>query len=206
MTFRSQWKVLAFLGAAMLAPLFSAAQKPPARAATCDVCHGPNGNSVLKDIPSIAGQPKVFIENQLVMIREGMRDIPQMKGVLHNGADSEMKGTLDNVPDSELTELAHHYASIKIAKPPSQKQTDLYNKGERLSKELRCGVCHLPTYVGRDQMPRLAGQREDYMLYTMRAMKANQVVGRDPNMITSLYGIADEDLRAIAHYLSRLSN
>jgi hypothetical protein len=40
----------------------------------------------------------------------------------------------------------------------------------------------------------------------MRAMKANQVVGRDPNMITSLYGIADEDLQAIAHYLSRLSN
>ena len=190
----------------MLAPLFSAAQKPPARAATCDVCHGPNGNSVLKDIPSIAGQPKVFIENQLVLIREGMRDIPQMKGVLHNAADSEMKGTLDNVPDSELTELAHHYASIKIAKPPSQKQTDLYNKGEKLSKEMRCGVCHLPTFVGRDQMPRLAGQREDYMLYTMRAMKANQVVGRDPNMITSLYGIADEDLKAISHYLSRLSN
>ena len=194
MTLSSKWRALAFLGVAMLAPLFSAAQKPPARAATCDVCHGPNGNSVLKDIPSIAGQPKVFIENQLVMIREGMRDIPQMKG------------TLDNVQDSELTELAHHYASIKIAKPPTQKQADLYNKGERLSKEMRCGICHLPTFVGRDQMPRLAGQREDYMLYTMRAMKANQVVGRDPNMITSLYGIADEDLQAIAHYLSRLSN
>jgi hypothetical protein len=25
------------------------------------------------------GQPKVFIENQLVLIREGLRDIPQMK-------------------------------------------------------------------------------------------------------------------------------
>ena len=178
----------------MLAPIFSAAQKPPARAATCDVCHGPNGNSVLKDIPSIAGQPKVFIENQLVLIREGMRDIPQMKGVL------------DNVPDTELTELATYYSSLKIAKPTAQKQAALHDKGETLSKEMRCGICHLPTYVGRDQMPRLAGQREDYMLYTMRAMKANQVVGRDPNMITSLYGIADEDLRAIAHYLSRLSN
>ena len=48
---------------------------------------------------------------------------------------------------------------------------------------MRCGICHLPTFVGRDQMPRLAGQREDYMLYTMRAMKANQVVGRDPNKV-----------------------
>ena len=185
---------MAFLGVAILAPLFSAAQKPPARANMCNACHGPNGNAVLKDMPSIAGQPKVFIENQLVLIREGMRDIPQMKGVL------------DNVPDTELTELANYYTSFKIAKPSAQKQAALYDKGETLSKEMRCGICHLPTYVGRDQMPRLAGQREDYLLYTMRAMQANQAVGRDPIMIASLYGISDEDLKAISHYLSRLSN
>jgi len=194
MSLSSKWRALAFLGVAMLAPLFSAAQKPPARAVMCSACHGPNGNSVLKDMPSIAGQPKVFIENQLVLIREGMRDIPQMKGVL------------DNVPDSELTELATYYAGQKIAKPPVQKQADLYSKGELLSKDMRCGICHLPTYEGREQMPRLAGQREDYLLYTMRAMKANQAVGRDSIMIASLYGISDEDLKAISHYLSRLSN
>ena len=194
MTRSSKWRALAFLGVAILAPLFSAAQKPPARANMCEACHGPNGNAVLKDMPSIAGQPKVFIENQLVLIREGMRDIPQMKGVL------------DNVPDTELTELATYYAGLKIAKPPAQKQAALYDKGETLSKDMRCGICHLPTYVGREQMPRLAGQREDYLLYTMRAMKANQAVGRDPIMIASLYGISDEDLKAIAHYLARLSN
>jgi len=185
---------MAFLGVAILAPLFSAAQKPPVRANMCNACHGPNGNAVLKDMPSIAGQPKVFIENQLVLIREGMRDIPQMKGVL------------DNVPDTELTELATYYSSLKIAKPPAQKQADLHSKGETLSKEMRCGICHLPTYEGREQMPRLAGQREDYLLHTMRAMKANQAVGRDPTMIASLYGISDEDLKAISHYLSRLTN
>ena len=194
MLLSSKWRALAFLGVAILAPLFSAAQKPPARANMCEACHGPNGNAVLKDMPSIAGQPKVFIENQLVLIREGMRDIPQMKGVL------------DNVPDTELTELATYYAGLKIAKPPAQKQAALYEKGETLSKDMRCGICHLPTYVGREQMPRLAGQREDYLLYTMRAMKANQAVGRDPIMIASLYGISDEDLKAIAHYLARLSN
>ena len=194
MTRSTKWRALAFLGVAILAPLFSAAQNPPARANMCNACHGPNGNAVLKDMPSIAGQPKVFIENQLVLIREGMRDIPQMKGVL------------DNVPDTELTELATYYSSLKIAKPTAQKQAALHDKGETLSKEMRCGICHLPTYVGREQMPRLAGQREDYLLYTMRAMKANQAVGRDPIMIASLYGISDEDLKAISHYLSRLSN
>ena len=196
MTFESQWRALAFLGATILAPLFSAAQTAPApaRAAMCAACHGPGGNSQLVNIPSLAGQPKIFIENQLVLIREGMRDIPQMKGAL------------DNVPDSELTELASYYASMPSAKPTAKQQPKLYARGESLSKELRCGICHMPTYVGREQMPRLAGQREDYLLYTMRAMKANQAVGRDSIMIASLYGITDEDLQAISHYLSRLAN
>ncbi|MCX7261651.1 MAG: c-type cytochrome [Burkholderiales bacterium] len=194
MTLRFQWKVLAFLGAAMLAPLFSAAQAVPSRAPMCSACHGPNGNSQLKDVPSLAGQPKIFIENQLVLIREGMRDIAQMKGML------------DNVPDSELTALAVYYASLPIAKPTAKRQAGLFARGETLSQEMRCGICHLPTYVGREQMPRLAGQREDYLLYTMRAMKANQAVGRDSIMIASLYGISDEDLQAISHYLSRLAN
>jgi len=54
-------------------------------------------------------------------------------------------------------------------------------------------------------MPRLAGQREDYLLHTMRSMKANQAVGRDSIMIASLYGISDEDLQAISHYLARIA-
>jgi cytochrome c553 len=194
MTLRSYWKALAFLGAAILAPLFSAAQPAPALVTLCSACHGPNGNSQLKDVPSLAGQPKIFIENQLVLIREGMRDIAQMKGML------------DKVPDSELTALAVHYASLPIAKPTAKRQAALFSRGETLSQEMRCGICHLPTYVGREQMPRLAGQREDYLLYTMRAMKANQAVGRDSIMIASLYGISDEDLQAISHYLSRLAN
>lgn len=178
----------------MLAPLFSAAQAVPSRAPMCSGCHGPNGSSQLKDVPSLAGQPKIFIENQLVLIREGMRDIAQMKGML------------DNVPDSELTALAVYYASLPVAKPTAKRQAALFTRGETLSQEMRCGICHLPTYVGREQMPRLAGQREDYLLYTMRAMKANQAVGRDSIMIASLYGISDEDLQAISHYLSRLAN
>ena len=68
---------------------------------------------------------------------------------------------------------------------------------------MRCGICHLPTYVGREQMPRLAGQREDYLLLTMRVMKSNQAVGRDPIMSASLYGISDTDLQAIAHFLAQ---
>ena len=94
MRFFTIGKAWAFLGVALLATPFCWSQANPARVAVCGACHGANGNSQLKDVPSLAGQPKVFLENQLVLIREGMRDIPQMKGLL------------DNVPDAELTALA----------------------------------------------------------------------------------------------------
>ena len=169
------------------------AQPAPSRLALCGACHGADGNSQLPQIPSLAGQPRVFIENQLVLIREGMRDIPQMKG------------SLDGVSDEEIGALARYYAAQASARPPAARDAALFTRGESLSQESRCGICHLPNYVGREQMPRLAGQREDYLLHSMRMFKGNQAVGRDPIMGASLQGLTDDDLKAISHYLSRLT-
>lgn len=79
-----------------------------------------------------------------------------------------------------------------------------YARGEKIAKELLCGTCHLPNYAGRDQMPRLAGQHESYLLNTMRKFRNNQAVGRDTIMAASLYGVHEDDLRAMAHYFSQL--
>lgn len=54
-------------------------------------------------------------------------------------------------------------------------------------------------------MPRLAGQREDYLVHSMLQFKNNQATGRDTIMTASLYGISDADIKAIAHYLSQLN-
>ena len=54
----------------------NASIKAPERAAQCMACHGPGGVSQIPAIPSLAAQPRVFIENQLVLIRDGLRDIP----------------------------------------------------------------------------------------------------------------------------------
>ena len=53
-------------------------------------CHGPQGNSQIPRIPSLAGQPRLFMENQLVLIREGLRDVPAMKGLLDGVTDAEI--------------------------------------------------------------------------------------------------------------------
>jgi cytochrome c553 len=58
-----------------VAPL-SYAQNMGAKLAVCAACHGPDGNSVMDGVPSLAGQPKVFLENNLILIREGIRNVP----------------------------------------------------------------------------------------------------------------------------------
>jgi cytochrome c553 len=167
------------------------AQSIAPRLAQCAACHGADGNSQIKDFPSLAGQPRVFLENQLVMIREGMRDIPAMKG------------SLDGVSDADITALAQHYASLPVKSTPGPQNTAWLERGRQLASDMRCGICHLPNYQGREQMPRLAGQREDYLLHSMRQFRSNQAVGRDTLMAAALYGVSDQDLQAMAHFLAR---
>jgi cytochrome c553 len=167
------------------------AQSIAPRLAQCAACHGADGNSQIKDFPSLAGQPRVFLENQLVMIREGMRDIPAMKG------------SLDGVSDADITALAKHYASLPVKSAPGAHNSAWLERGRQLAGDMRCGICHLPSYQGREQMPRLAGQREDYLLHSMRQFRSNQAVGRDTLMAAALYGVSDQDLQAMAHFLAR---
>jgi cytochrome c553 len=169
------------------------AQDLGTRLVACAACHGVDGNSKTSASPSLAGQPKTFLENQIIMIREGIRVIPAMTG------------QLDGIPDKEVIALARHFSGQTLKPLEAKRDEALYKRGEQLSRQMLCGTCHLADYKGRDQMPRLAGQREDYLLHSMLQFKNNQAIGRDTIMAASLYGIPDADIKAIAHYLSQLN-
>ncbi len=193
MSLLSVVRMCVLVGAALAAAPAAMAQIAPQRLALCAGCHGADGNSTLKGIPSLAAQPKLFLETQLVLIREGVRDIPSMKGML-NG-----------VSDAEVTALAKYYADKPLALVPTDKDAEVFARGGKLAEGMRCGICHLPTYLGREQIPRLAGQREDYLLLSMQQFRNNQAIGRDSNMAASVYGVSDQDLQDISYYLARLT-
>lgn len=186
-------RMFVLVGAALAAAPSAMAQIAPQRLALCAGYHGAEGNSTLKGIPSLAAQPKLFLENQLVLIREGVRDIASMKGML------------DGVTDAEVTALAQYYADKSLAAVPTDRDAEVFARGGKLAEGMRCGICHLPTYLGREQIPRLAGQREDYLLHSMQQFKNNQAVGRDSNMAASVYGVSDQELQDISYYLARLT-
>jgi cytochrome c553 len=167
-----------------------------AKLAVCAACHGTNGMATLAGVPHLAGQPRLFIENRLVMMREGLSVVPQMAGLL------------DKLSDADLTALSQHYAVMPLvaastassvhAGPDAQRLA----RGQALSQRALCGTCHLPSYAGREQIPRLAGQREDYLLHSLRQFASGQTAGRDTLMSSALHGLVDADLVDLAHYLA----
>jgi cytochrome c553 len=160
----------------------------PERMAQCGGCHGEDGNSRLEKIPSLAGQPEFFILNQLFLMREGVRQVePMMQFV-------------KDLKDEEMNALAGHYSKL-VPKPSDEKIDAAWAKrGEELAGPLRCGSCHLPDLSGQQQMPRLAKQRVDYLIHSLKEYRDNTRSGSDTLMNNVVAGLSDADLAALAHY------
>ena len=178
--------------ALVLTALFSGLAFSQDRLNLCAACHGEDGNSVNPQVPSIAGQPKLFLENQLILFREELRKSEQMLPVV--------KG----LKDAEIIKLAEHFSKLpgrSMESGPANSQ--LMKTGLEKSKALRCNVCHVSDFSGQNQIPRLAGQREAYLETEMRAYRDGKRTGGDTIMTASLYGVSDADIRALAHFLAR---
>jgi cytochrome c553 len=95
---------LSLAGAAALA---ADAQAGRAKAAACALCHGQAGISTVPNAPHLAGQPALYVEEQLRNYRSGKRRHEVMNVVAKP------------LSDADIDDLAAWYASIKIeATPP----------------------------------------------------------------------------------------
>ena len=108
----------------MLAALFvSAAQAQVGdKLAACAACHGADGNSAVAGTPSIAAQPQIFLENYLVMTREGIR------------GSHAMQKLLKGVPDKEIVAFAAHYAAQKPSRAEGKPDPALFKQGKALAR------------------------------------------------------------------------
>lgn len=178
------------LAMSALWPLQCAAQAPSLgeRIEQCAACHGKDGNSQAELTPSLAGQPEFFLVNQLILFREGVRAIEPMRSLVKDLADDD------------IVALAQHFSRLAPRRTSEPIDEDLARRGAKLAAGLRCGSCHLPTLAGEEQMPRLAGQRIDYMLAQLKAYRDSTRSGADPLMSNAVATIADGDLLALAHY------
>ena len=76
--------------------------KAPSAAQQCATCHGANGLSTLVNAPNLAGQPAIYIAEQMKAYRSGKRQHEVMNVIAKP------------LSDADIDTLAAWYASIKI--------------------------------------------------------------------------------------------
>ena len=163
------------------------------RTALCLACHGPGGQSLIPDTPSIGGQPFFFVVAQLFLFRRGGR------------ANAAMSEVAKPMTDDDLRAFGEWAAKLPPPRPP-QGPADAarIQRGAALVLKRPCTSCHNPDFSGREQMPRLAHQREEYLLRAMREYKSGARIGYGSSMTEELVGLSDDDLQDLAYFLANL--
>jgi cytochrome c553 len=161
--------------------------------ATCLACHGEKGISETPEVPSLAGMPADFTLIQLFLFRQGTRKIEIMNDLAKDMTDDDLRKFSDY-----FTKLPPPKASGEAANP------EVAARAQAVIARNHCGSCHNPDFSGREQMPRLAAQREDYLLKSLRDYKAAQRPGYDATMDEVIRPLTDADIVDLSHYLARL--
>lgn len=185
-----------FVATAGFAPaaLAQDARRGAELAASCGQCHGANGRSQMENIPSLAGQPADFITIQMILLREGLRNAPAMAPFAAG------------LPDRDIEDIAAWFASLPPGPPEDRRPRDaaLFAAGQALSGPRHCATCHVSDYGGRNQIPRVAAQREEYLLHAMTQYRDGNRAGPDTQMNSAVMGLSNADLAALAHYLAQM--
>jgi len=185
--------ILAAALAALIAGTLSAFADPPEKLVPCFACHGAQGQSEIENVPSLGAQQPSYTVIQLFMFREKLR------------VAEPMNEPAKELTDSDLQSMADALAALPPPKPPADPaDPGRFERARALTEQNHCDVCHRPDFFGQQTVPRLADQREDYLLKTLREYKSGARRAYEPIMLEALQPIDDAQLVEFAYYLSRL--
>ena len=161
--------------------------------ASCLACHGEKGISETSEVPSIAGMPAEFTLIQLFLFRQGTRKVEIMNDLAKDMSDDDLRKFSEY-----FSKLAPPKASGEAPDP------QIAARAQGVIAANHCASCHNPDFSGREQMPRLAAQREDYLLKALRDYKSGKRPGYDATMDEVIRPITETNIVDLAHYLARL--
>ena len=183
--------------AALLAPLPASAYDAEAgrqkAAETCAPCHGKDGISEQPTIPSLAGQKNDYVVLALYQFRAGHRP------------SEVMEPLAKPLIDDDLGNLAAYFSALKPWKAERKASAPAAALGPALAQQNRCIQCHGPGLAGQESVPRIAGQKMDYLITQLRAFHAGNRGDIDGNMTSAASQLSDSDIATLADYVSGLS-
>ncbi|HUU74352.1 MAG TPA: c-type cytochrome [Burkholderiales bacterium] len=188
-------KLLALAAMLALAPINVSAQDAEAgrqKAEVCAACHGIDGNSTMVQNPILAAQTARYIYMQLRDFKRGRREDPMMSPMAAN------------LTKQDMLDLAAYYSKQKFKGQNSRGDPALMTRGKAVADAALCTICHLGGFSGQNEIPRTAGQHYEYTIKQLKDFKERRRTNDAGNMTAVVRTISDEDLEAVAAYLSTL--
>ncbi len=190
-----------------LAPMMAVAVGDPEageqKSAVCAACHGMDGNSEIPEWPKLAGQHADYAARQTRMVRDQVRDIPEMYPMVMDLSDQDIadiaafyaEQTLQpGVADEELVELGQR----------------IYHDGNRETGVPACAACHGPSGEGIPgaYYPLIRAQHADYTADRLQRYRGGETNGDDDPFSAMMVGVAarltDEEINAVSSYIEGL--
>jgi cytochrome c553 len=155
----------------------------------CANCHGEAGVSKTPEVPNLAGQNPAYLLEQIRKFGAGERK------------DQFMQGLIKVLKDEERVQVALYYASVPVV--PSPADPARVAQGKVLFAKL-CARCHGEQARGNELYPRLASQKVPYLQTSITRYRDNTGVRNNPLMTIATAPLKNEDIAALANYLTQL--
>lgn len=189
---------IAFSGAA--AQSAGNAEAGATKSAVCQACHGPNGNSVNPQWPSLAGIGAGYIVLQLENFKSGKRK---------NAIMMPMAAGLS--PEDMADIAAYFEAQVNSGgeSDPAYREAGekLYRSGDRTRGIPACMACHGPLGYGNGpgKIPPLRGQHSEYVAQQLGDYASGaRPPGTGEIMGTVAKRLSADDIRNVASYVQGL--
>jgi cytochrome c553 len=162
------------------------------RIAVCLACHGEKGQPTGPAVPALGAQTEAYTLIQLYMFREKLRIV------------EIMNEAVTGLTDDDLRKFAGYISKLP-AKLPVAGQVDAarMSRGRTLVERHHCDICHKQDLAGRENVPRIAGQREEFLVKALGEYRSNARPGYDASMADVVQPLSDGDILELAYYIAR---
>ena len=162
----------------------------------CAACHGADGRSEMAGTPVLAGQYSLYTITQLFLFREGRRTNEAMVALAKPMTDADLRGFSDFIGT---------LAPVPAPAPAAPPDASRMSKGQALAQQHKCVFCHGAALDGGQGVPRIGGQKEDYVRGTLHGFKSGDRPGYTRAMSEALSQVPVEDLDLLAYYVANFT-
>ena len=162
----------------------------------CAACHGANGRSDMAGTPALAGQHSLYAITQLFLLREGRRNNEAMVAIAKPMTDADLRG---------FSEFIGTLPPVPAPAPAIAPEAARMSKGQALAQQHKCVFCHGAALDGGQGVPRIGGQKEDYVRAALHGYKTGDRPGYTRAMSEALSQVPVEDLDLLAYYVSNFT-